>query len=152
MDYSKRKDFSPMWKLENDRVVVIAAYKAKDYKKAFELSERWLARCPVDADIHTTCSAAATRLGDIRSYVHHLYFAYGLMQSVMQSGDGRTPKTAFKVISVAEEYSVLREFGATVNGQTLMDGPCDKMECKFPDGKDVTVYFDVSIPMSKELK
>ena len=59
MDYSKRKDFSPMWKLENDRVVVIAGYKAKDYKKAFELSERWLARCPVDADIHTTCSAAA---------------------------------------------------------------------------------------------
>ena len=104
-------------------------------------------KCPVDADIHTLCSAAATSLGDIKSYVHHLYFAYGLMESVMQSGDGLTPKTGFKVISVAEEYSVLREFGAEVAGQSLMDGTIDKMDCKFPNGKAVTVYFDASIPI-----
>jgi len=152
MDYSQRKDFSPAWKFEDDREAVIAAYQAKDYKKVFELSERWLAKCPVDADVHTVRSAAATALGDIKSYVHHLYFAYGLMQSVTQSGDGLTPKTAFKVISVAEEYSVLREFGAEVIEQSLTDGPCDRMKCKFPGGKEVTLYFDVSIPIKAEQK
>jgi hypothetical protein len=148
MDYSHRKDFNPVWKLEDDRKAVITAYQAKDHKKAFELSERWLAKCPVDADIHTLRSAAATALGDIKSYVHHLYFAYGLMQSVMQSGDGLTTKTAFKVISVAEEYSVLREFGAEVTRQTLTENVIDKMECKFPDGQTVTLYFDASIPIN----
>ena len=152
MDYSHRKDFNPAWKYEDGREAVITAYKAKDYKKVFELSDRWLAKCPVDADVHTVRSAAATSLGDIKSYVHHLYFAYGLMQSVMQSGDGLTPKTAFKVISVAEEYSVLREFGAEVIEQSLIDGPCDKMKCKYPDGKEVTLYFDVSIPIKAEHK
>lgn len=150
MDYSQGKDFNPSWKLEDDRQAVVAAYKAKDYKKAFELSERWLAKCPVDADIHTLRASAATELGDMKSYFHHLYFAYGLMQSVMQSGDGLTPKTGFKVISVAEEYSLFREFGAKVIGQSLMEGPADKMDCKFPGGKDVTLYFDVSIPLSHQ--
>ena len=147
MDYANRKDFSPAWKVEQDRQAIIAAYRAKDHQKAFDLSERWLAKCPVDSEIHTLRSAAATSLNDLKSYVHHLYFAYGLMQSVMQSGDGLTPKTAFKVISVSEEYAVLREFGAEVQSQTLMEGPCDKLECKYPDGKIVSLYFDVSIPM-----
>jgi hypothetical protein len=147
MDYSKRKDFSPMWKINGEREAVVAAYKEKDYKRAFELAGQWLAKCPVDADIHTLRSASATPLGDIKSYIYHMHFAYGLMQSVTASGDGRTPKTAFKVISVAEEYSVLREFGAQVTKQALVDGPCDKMDCKFPDGTEVTLYFDVSIPM-----
>ena len=74
------------------------------------------------------------------------------MQSVMQSGDGLTPKTAFMVISVAEEYSVLREFGAEVIEQSLIDGPFDKMKCKYPDGKEFTLYFDVSIPIKAEQK
>jgi len=152
MGYSQRKDFSPLWKMEDEREAVLAAYKAKDFKKAFDLGEHWLTRCPVDADVHTVCSSAATALGDIKSYFHHLYFAYGLMQSVTQSGNGLAPKTAFKVISVAEEYSVLREFGADVVQQTLIDGPCDKMDCKFPGGKNVTLYFDVSIPIKAESK
>lgn len=152
MDYAQRKDFNPMWKLEEEREMVIAASRAKDYKKAFELSERWLAKCPVDADIHGVRAAAATALGDIKSYIHHLYFAYGLMQSVTSSGDGYTPKTAFKVISVSEEYSILREFGAEMTEQALIEGPCDKMTCKLPSGKTVIFYFDVSIPLSATLK
>lgn len=155
LDYSQRKDFNPVWKVDEEREAILVAARAKDQQKVFELSGRWLTKCPVDADIHALRSAAATSLNDIKSYVHHLYFAYGLMQSVMQSGDGLTPKTAFKVISVAEEYSVLREFGAEVQRQTLTEGPCDKMDCQYPDGKIVTLYFDVSIPMkafNRELK
>jgi hypothetical protein len=126
---------------------VIAAFRAKDYKKVFELSEQWLAKCLVDADIHMLRSGAATELGDIRSYVHHYYYAFGLMQSVMQSGDGLTPQPAFKVISVAEEYSVLREFRAQVTRQTLIEDVIDKMECKYPNDQTVILYFNASIPI-----
>jgi len=152
MDYAQRKDFNPGWKLDEDRQAVIAAYQAKDYQKTVDLAEHWLARCPVDADVHNVCSAAATALGNLKTATHHLYFAYGLMESVTQSGDGLTPKTAFRVISVSEEYSLLREFGAQVTKQSLLDGPCDKMDCKFPSGKEVSLYFDVSIPFKAEQK
>jgi hypothetical protein len=152
MDYAATKDFNPYWKVDPDREAIIAAYREKDYRKVFDLSEPWLAKCPVDADIHALRSTAATALGDIKSSIHHLYFAYGLMDSVIQSGDGLAPKTAFKVISVAEEYSVLREFGAAVTSQALVDGKYDQMKCKFPGGKEATVYFDVTIPLKTGLK
>jgi hypothetical protein len=152
MDYAAAADFNPYWKVDPDREAIIAAYREKDYRKVFDLSEPWLAKCPVDADIHALRSTAATALGDIKGSIHDLYFAYGLMDSVIQSGDGQSPKTAFKVISVAEEYSVLREFGAQVTGQALVDGKYDQMKCKFPGGKEATVYFDVSIPLKAGLK
>ncbi len=148
MEYSQHKGFNPNWKLSDDRKAVFDAYQAKDYKKAFELSDRWLATCPVDSSAHMLRSSAATALGDIKSHIHHLYFAYGLMESVTQSGDGLTPKTAFKVISISEEYAVLRAFGAEVTKQRLLDGAVDEMDCNFPGGKKVTVYFDASIPFN----
>jgi hypothetical protein len=46
----------------------------------------------------------------------------------------------------------LREFGAEVTEQSLIDGPCDRMKCKFPGGKEVILYFDVSIPIKAEQK
>jgi hypothetical protein len=147
LDYAQRPDFSPVWELEDYRQAVVEAFQAKDYKTAFDLSGKWLAKCPVDADVHILRSSAATALGDLKSYVHHLYFAYGLMQSITQSGDGLTAKTAFKVISVAEEYSLLRDFGAEVTEQALVDGPCDQMKCKMRNGTEVTFFFDVSVPM-----
>ena len=147
MEYAAGKDFNPYWKADPDREAIIAAYREKDYRKVFELSGPWLVKCPVDADVHALCSTAATALGDVKSATHHLAFAYGLIDSIMQSGDGLTPKTAFKVISVAEEYSVLRELGAEVAGQALVEGVYDQMKCKFAGGKEATVYFDVSIPL-----
>jgi hypothetical protein len=59
--------------------------------------------------------------------------------------DGKTPETAFKVISVDEEYALLREIGAKVKEQSLV-GPCDKMQVERND-KEYTFYFDVRIPL-----
>ena len=147
MDYSQRKDFEPRWESDPAHEAVVAAYDANDYKRVVTLSKVWLATCPVDANGHMMLATAAKDLGDLKTYMHHLFFAYGLMQSVMQSGDGLTPKTAFKVISVSEEYSVIFKSGADITNQSLVGGPCDKMDCKLPNGKAITLYFDVSIPM-----
>lgn len=102
--------------------------------------------------MHLLRAAAARRLGDLKTYVYHSYFSSGLMQSVMASGDGKTPQTAFKVIAVAEEYAILRDFGAELSSQSLVDGPCDKMECKLPGGKEATIYFNVTLAMEAETR
>src|SRR6187397_1888798 len=112
MEYAKEPDFNPMWKMDDARDAILAAYKGKDYPKVIELSKGWLAKCPVDADIHYIRSEALAVQGDIAHYAHHLYYYYGLIQSISSSGDGTSPKTAFKVISVAEEYYLLRDFQA----------------------------------------
>jgi hypothetical protein len=134
--------------LDDARKAAIEAYQQKNFQKAFDLSEVWLKECPVDADVHFICAAAANQLGDISSTEKHMYDAYGLLASITSSGDGKSPKTAFKVISVAEEYSLLNDFGAKVLQQSLVDGPCDKMECELPNGSKVTYFFNVALSMA----
>lgn len=155
MDYAKLPDFNPMWKMNPLREEVIEAYKKEDFAKVFELSGAWLKQCPVDADIHFIRASAASRLGDIAATTRHMNFAYGLLASIVSSGDGKTAKTAFRVISIAEEYSLLNDFGAKLIKQSLVEGPCDAMECELPDGSKVTYYFNVSISMdamAREMK
>ncbi len=151
IDYAKREDFNPYWKLAEERRAIEQAMETGNVDLLLELSEKWLQKCPVDADVHAMRSHAANRVGDAKAYVYHLFFAMGLMQSVMESGDGRTPETAWKVISIVEEYSILREIGAEVTGKTLTatDPPCDAMHVKLPTGEKTTLYFDVSIPMER---
>lgn len=150
MNYSQRKGFKPNWNMDDERKAVFDAYHAKDYKKAFELSERWLAKCPVDSTAHLLRSSAAREIGDLKSHIYHQYFAYALMQSILQSGDGLSPKTAFKVISISEEYAVLRAFGANVTRQALLAGAVDELSCEFPGIGKTTRYFDASIPFNAE--
>ena len=141
MDYAKRPDFNSMWKLDDQRQAILAAYKEKlDFAKVVTLSKAWLDKCPVDADMHYIRSQALTEQGDIAHYAYELYYFYGLIQSIASSGDGLGEKTAFKVISVEEEYYLLNDFGAKLIQQGLQ-GHFDVMQCKLPDGKEATYYF-----------
>jgi hypothetical protein len=151
MDYAKRPDFNPIWKMDEERQAVISAYKAKDYAKVADLARTWLDKCPVDGEVHYMRSQAMMQTGDITHYAAELYYFYGLIQSVASSGDGQSDKTAFKVISAEEEYSLLGDFGAEPIGQSLQ-GTCDVMRCKLQDGREVTYYFDTSIALAAEAK
>ena len=144
MAYAARPDFEPMWKVDDQRDALLEAYKAKDYKKVVELSKPWLERVPVDADTHFIRAQALKKLGDWAGFSYHWHCFYGLIHSIASSGDGKTPKTAFKVISVAEEYYLLDEIGAELIEQTLQH-PCDVMRVRLRDGTETTLHFDVSI-------
>ena len=49
----------------------------------------------------------------------HIGFANGMLDSILKSGDGRTPASAFVVFHVREEYDVARLLRAQVLRQTL---------------------------------
>ena len=144
MAYAKQENFNPMWKVEPKRQELIKAYQEKDFTKFATLSKVWLDQVPVDADIHYVRAQALTNLGKWSEAAHHWYCFYGLINSIAASGDGKTPKTAFKVISVSEEYAFLNEIGAELIQQALKP-PCDEMRVKLRDGTEATFYFDVSI-------
>lgn len=146
MAYAARPDFSPLWKGHEDREALFSAYKEKDHQKVADLSKPWLEKVPVDADAHFIRAQALKKLGDWPGFIYHWHCFYGLLQSITASGDGKSKETAFKVISVAEEYYVLDEIGAELIEQTL-DIPCDVMNVRLRDGTETTLYFDVSIPL-----
>ncbi len=76
----------------------------------------------------------------------HLTIAEGLIKSIISSGDGKSSKTAFKVISIPEEYMALWYLGLIAEKAELdKTGPFDVISAKNKEGNVEKVYFDVSI-------
>ena len=147
MAFAAQPDFSPFWTADPEREAILASIKQKDYPKTLALSKPWLAKVPVDADIHLARAQACKRTGDTAGSMYHFHFFYGLLHSIAASGDGKSAKTAFKVISVSEEYYLLDEIRAQLIDQSLVT-PCDLMHVKLADGTEATLYFDVSISLA----
>jgi hypothetical protein len=115
-----------------DRVVTLAnAIIERDY---------------TDLVAHAALATVFERRGRRQEAVFERAVADGLLSSIQDSGDGMTPETAYVVISVSEEYTVLGAGGAQVTKQSLLQtarGPVDALEIVV-NGERRTVYFDVS--------
>ena len=78
--------------------------------------------------------------------------ARGLIDSILKSGDGKSEESAFVVIQVAEEYSMLRVLGLRPSIQALIHAQghsYDRFQTKSNDtGQEVVVFFNVDRPLA----
>jgi len=128
------------------------ALNGKDYKKAVDNADVVVANEFVNLDAHFVEYRARAELhDDSLSEFHHAVFA-GLVKSITDSGDGKTAKTAYVVISTHEEYVVLSIRGLRPGKQSLLhhDGHSyDLLEAKdSKTNETVKVYFNVDIPLN----
>lgn len=128
-----------------------SAMSANNYAEALKQANIVLDNSFLDIDAHFVALTASRALGDWQTAAFHRSFIRGMIRSIMDSGDGKTPETAWVVISVREEYVVLRVLGYLMPEQSLVkkDGHSyDAMKVTNPkDGTEVTFYFNVDIPM-----
>jgi hypothetical protein len=83
-------------------------------------------------------------LGDAPSQKKYHDIEFGLLNSVVKKGDGKTCQTAWPVIQVSEEYFILDMLGAKLLRQSIdSSGPCDRMEVRVDEGTKV-YYFEIS--------
>jgi hypothetical protein len=146
-DFAAQKDYAPDWAADPDRNAVYDAFRKGRPDEVIRLGKVWLAKNPVDAEVYMLMAICQKRTGDVTGYTRSISWFYGLLRSITSSGDGRTPETAFKVIAVPEEYFLIRDLGAKVVQQSLVDH-CDKMDLQTEDGRKFTLYFDVSISLA----
>jgi hypothetical protein len=149
-DYAASKSYSYAWDHDEARESVMMAFKSGDLEKTRQLGDAWLAKAPFDAEIYFVVALCLREKGDLQSYSSYMANHYGLLASITSTGDGLSPKTAFKVISVSEEYFLLRDIGAKVKKQGLI-GNCDEMVVELR-GIERKFYFDVSISLEAERK
>ena len=147
MAFAAQPDFSPYWNMDTERSAIFAAIKSKDFPKAIALAKPWLEKVPVDAEVHYLCGHFLKKAGDIVGSMYHFHCFYGLMRSITATGDGKSTKTAWKVISVSEEYALLNEIDAELIDQSLVES-CDKMHVKLSNGTETDIYFDVSVSLA----
>ncbi|MGA2572391.1 MAG: DUF4919 domain-containing protein [Terracidiphilus sp.] len=148
MDSAERKHAKDTSKQED---AMLQALNAKQYAEALKNAEDVLANEYVNIDAHFVAYVANRELGAADKADFHRAVFRGLIDSIVHSGDGKAPESAWVVITVHEEYVVLRALGFQPSGQSLLSQgghSYDVMKVKDDDGAEHTFYFNVDIPMS----
>jgi len=130
-----------------------------DLRRMVEVGQGLLDRGFVNLEIHATLTGAYQRLGDTAKSQYHLKVTTEMMRSILNSGDGKTIQTAFEVITVREEYSVLSSkglpyFGPQVRSLTVKEGSHSytRWDIKDPKtGQPVVVFFNIDAFAAKSI-
>jgi hypothetical protein len=130
---------------------MLEALNQKMFDDAAKHAQTILSSCYVDIDTHVLASIAYRQSMDLERANFHRWVADGLIQSILDSGDGKSPETALEVISVSEEYALFRVLGLRVKSQALMERHghhYDVMQVvDSRTGKELTLHFNVDTSM-----
>ncbi len=117
--------------------------KAK-YAEIVAVAKKMLGIDYTDMETHKILQQTYKFLGDAPNQKKYHDIEFGLLNSIVRNGDGKTCQTAWPVIQVKEEYFILDMLGAKLLTQTVDPHVrCDRMEVQTDDGKKI-YYFEIS--------
>jgi hypothetical protein len=122
-----------------------AAVEADDAAKARELAEKLISADYINMHGHKILRQACAILKDEACAKRHHFVQFGLLKSIVNTGDGKTCKTGWEVVTIGEEYFIIAMLGAQLQQQALVNGPptCDQMTVTADDGTTKVLYFRV---------
>ena len=128
------------------------ALAQSNWAEAAKTAEAVLSKSYVDINAHMAAHIAYRQQGDEEKAKLHRRWADGLIASVMAGGDGKTPATAWHVISTGEEYAVLHWLNLRPAGQGLIHADGHSYdEMTVVDARTQAqskIYFNVDKPFS----
>lgn len=152
-------DFTALRMASADRLAKSSATDPGLRKKMFDAlhHDQWaavietgnqvLAQNYLDIDAHMFVAHAYEKSHEPEKAAPHRTMGNGLMKSILDSGNGRSFETAFVVISVDEEYSVLRHYRLASGKQDLVTAgghSYDVLTAQTGDThEEATVYFNI---------
>jgi hypothetical protein len=127
------------------------ALNGKEFARAIQNADIVLAANYVDMDAHFVEHIAYRESGDLEKAKFHEFVLQQLLRSITNSGDGKTPESAYQVIDVHEEYVVLHfmHIGLPKSQSYLHKNGHAYDEIKYddPESKEErALYFNVDIP------
>jgi hypothetical protein len=150
--FTKTESYNPYQFDEEARDAAMKAINEKDYAKAAQLADKLLTDNYLDLDGHLIALDAARNLKDTGSEKQHEYMLDGLIKAIATSGDGKSPKTAWQVIFVREEYIFCKIAGADVVSQSLVTEDGHNVDAltvrRKGETEKHTLYFNVDIPFT----
>lgn len=121
------------------------ALREETFKMIEEIADKILEIDFTDIRVHMFKAYAMKANG--KDFEFHKVMLDRLEQSILSTGDGRSPETAFHVAQVKEEYAILNAFGLQLISQSLSskgNHSFDVMECQSKDGNVYKIYFDIT--------
>lgn len=108
----------------------------------------------VEVNAHMVAQLAYQETGNTERAQFHKFMADGLLNSIKSKGDGKRTDTAFEVISINEEYGLLRSMGLRPIKQSLLQDKghyFDALTVVDPQtNQQRVVYFNIDKPFSWE--
>ena len=116
-----------------------------NYAEVINVAKKMLSIDYTDMEAHKVLHQTYKILGDTSNRNKYHDIEFGLLNSIVKKGDGKTCQTAWPVIQVKEEYFILRMIGAKVLQQSIDNtgGVCDRMQVQTDQGEKV-YYFEIS--------
>jgi hypothetical protein len=146
--YTKSPGYDPYGSDPDLRKGIRTALAKKEFAKVVELAGKALRANYLDIETHLAAHRAYKALKDEEKSRNHRYVLDGLIKSILKSGDGKSPKTAFVVISTDEEYVVLGVLGIRRTSQALVGAAGQKYDrlegVREETNEEVTLYFNVT--------
>lgn len=106
--YAKSPDYDPysinIGQLKSD---MHEAASRGNCESALESARRILETHFLSIDAHAAAAHCYEKLGRDEQVAQEWAVARGLIQSIFQSGDGKTPETAFIVVTLEEQYTLM---------------------------------------------
>jgi hypothetical protein len=124
------------------------ALQAQDWARAGYIAAELLKVDFLQTEIHGALAQVFEQGGRQDVAAWHRAFANGLVNALMNSGDGFSFETAIKVVNVREEYEVLSLLDLSVVDRRLVlykDRHYDVFLVRDAKGQQATIHFDVEV-------
>jgi hypothetical protein len=144
--YAGTGNYNP-YNSDKNKDKMFSAYNSKKYDEVIKYGEMVLNKNYVDIDAHFLCSESYKKLNNNEKSEYHNFVTDGLINSILSSGDGKTPKTAFQVINLTEEEIILALIGLKQENQELIEDSGHGYDKITVSGNNVKgdIYFNVDI-------
>src|SRR5574341_912926 len=159
LSYTETSDYNPYNETDNEQEAMFDAMRDKQYDKALKHAQSILNTNYVDIGAHIVSQTVYQEMNNSEQYNFHQFVVDGLIKSILNSGDGKSPETAYLVIDIKEEIFFLEILGFEMEGLTLLEKNnhfYHKIEVKKPEtGETAVLYFNVDIPsnwLNKHIK
>src|SRR5215213_2598472 len=127
-----------------------AALAQKNYEEVLKIAESVFAKNFVEVNAHMAAQIAYQETGNTERAQFHKFMADGLLNSIRSSVDGKSPEKAFEVISINEEYGLIRSLKLRPIKQALVQDKghsYDAITVIDPQtNQESTIYFNIDKP------
>ena len=127
-----------------------AAINQKNFEEALKIAQSVLSKNFVEVNAHITALIAYQETGNAEKAQFHKFMVDGLLNSIKSTMDGKTPEKAFEVISINEEYGLIRSLGVRPIKQALIEDKghsYDAITVVDPKtNQESTIYFNIDMP------
>jgi|ERR1043165_4984931 hypothetical protein len=150
--YAGTSQYNPYDSGREVHAAILNALREKKYEQCLSHVDRALQKNYVDITVHYAAHRCHTELKNRdKARFHHQIFD-GLLKSILSSGDGKSPASAYVVISPEEEYAVLTFCGLRQISQAAVKEnghSYDRIIAQEDNGtKEYHVYFNTDLPLA----